>query len=69
MFRASFNLVTRFGLFGTIKDDSLLISTLYHREFYRAIVIATETSSKMASTLSQKRLTIFAKNLKILNTS
>ena len=37
-----------------MKDDSLLINTLH-----RVIVYVTETSSRMASTLSQKWLNIF----------
>ena len=54
LFGATFNLVTRRGytcrtpvIFGTLKDGSLQINSL-------AIVSATETSSKMASTLCQK---------------
>ena len=43
-----------------MKDDVVFQLILY----YRTIVYVTETFSKMASTLSQKWLTIFAKRLK-----
>ena len=61
MFDAIFDLVYMYRatiVFGTMKDDGLLIDTL--------ALNVTETSSKMASTLSQKWLTFFPKKLKIL---
>ena len=45
-------------IFGTMKDDSLSINTL---ALNNNIVHVTGTPSKMASTLSQKCLTIFCK--------
>ena len=53
MFGATFNLVTRVGLytliFGTLKDGTVFKLIVKHQ----TIVSFTETSSKMASTLCQ----------------
>ena len=57
MFDAKFNLVTCVWItvnFGTLKDYSLKINIKHQK-----VVFVTGTSSTMASTLSQKRLTIF----------
>ena len=43
-----------------MKDDSLSINIQH-----RPVVFVTETSSKLASTISQKWLTIFAKKVQI----
>ena len=69
MFCATFYLVTRGRtsvIFGTLKGDSLKLM-FYHQ----SLVPVTETSSKMASTLCQKRLTILcqkAQNFCIIRT-
>ena len=63
MFTATLNLVTRVGLpyfFGTLKDESLLINILVSNNCF-----SSETSSKMASTLCQKQLTLFCQKAQI----
>ena len=53
-------------IFGTMKDDMIVVQHVQLILYNLTNVYVTETSSTMTSTLSQKMLTIFCQKLNIL---
>ena len=64
MFGDTFNLVTRVGLPYFLERWKMIVFKLIVQ--HQIIVLVTETSSKVASTLCQKWLTIFCQKAEIL---